>query len=187
MCELLQRVKHKKRESQNQATASRCVIARRCVTTDVGDKDSGRKVPRTDDCQEEQPKVKARKQDQDDVEDRRRATKAMHDAVSNQQAKRRRQDAAAKVEEDLSALYDADPQLPGKQGGTQAILERLTSESRGRPSSAIKACSPKPSMNSEGEQLASQMGKNLLRQGTAGRISKGEMHAINNILKVKPR
>ena len=187
MCELLQRVKHKKRESQNQATASRCVIARRCDTTDVGDKDSGRKVPRTDDCQEDQPKVKARKQDQDVVEDRRRATKAMHDAVSNQQAKRRRQDAAAKVEEDLSALYDDDPQLPGKQGGTQAILERLTSESRGRPSSAIKACSLKPSKNSEGEQLASQMGKNLLRQETAGRISKGEMHAINNILKGKPR
>ena len=112
------------------------------------------------------------KQDQDVVEDRRRATKAMRDAVSNQQAKRRRQDAAAKVAEDLSALYDGDPQLPGKQGGTQAILERLTPESRGWPSSAIKACSLKPSKNSEGEQLASQMGKNLLRQETVGRISK---------------
>ena len=139
------------------------------------------------DGQEEQPKMKARKHDQDEVATRRSAIRAMHEAVSSQQAKKRRQDAAAKVEDELSAIYEADPQLPGKQGGTQAILERLCSEARGRPSSAIATCSQKPCNNSKGEQLASQMGKNLLRQETAGRISKGEMHAINNILKGKPR
>jgi len=116
---------------------------------------------RPDDSQEEQPKMKARKQAQDESENRRSATRAMHEAVSSQQAKRRRQEAAAKVDEDRSAIYEADPQLPGKQGGTQAILERLCSESRGRPSSAIATSSQKPCNHSEGGQLARQKGKSV--------------------------
>ena len=111
----------------------------------------------------------------------------MHEAVSCQQAKKRRREDAAKVEEDLSAVYDPEPQLPGMQGSTQAILERLNAESRGRPTTAIDICSQKPDNNSRREQLAKQKGKNLLRQETAGRISKGELHAINNILIGKPR
>ena len=91
-----------------------------------------------------------------------------------------------KVDEDRSAIYEADPQLPGRQGGTQAILERLNSEARGRPSSAIATSNKAPSNNSKGELTVKQKGRNLLRQETAGRISKGELHAINNLLKVRP-
>ena len=178
MSNLLQRIKARKVEVQNQRPDE----AKTELQIGVVSKRS-----RPDDGQEEQPKMKARKQAQDESGNRRSATRAMHEAVSSQQAKRRRQEAAAKVDEDRSAIYEADPQLPGKQGGTQAILERLCSESRGRPSSAIATSSQKPCNNSEGEQLARQKGKNLLRQETAGRISKGEMHAINNILKGKSR
>ena len=131
------------------------------------------KRSRTDNGQEEHPKTKAGKQAHDEVLNRRNATRAMHEAVSCQQAKKRRQDAAAKVEDDLSAVYEPEPQLPGKQGGTQAILERLTADSRGRPTTAIDICSQKPGNNSQREQLARQKGKNLLKQDTAGRISKG--------------
>ena len=111
----------------------------------------------------------------------------MHEAVSCQQAKKRRKEEAAKVEDDLSAVFDPEPQLPGKRGGTQAILERLSAESHGHPTTAIDICSQKPVINSQREQLARQKGMNLLKQETAGRISKTEMHAINNILIGKPK
>jgi len=145
------------------------------------------KRQREDNGQQEQPKTKPRKQDHGESLNRSRATRAMHEAVSCQQAKKRRREDAAKVEEDLSAVYDPEPQLPGMQGSTKAILERLSAESRGRPTTAIDICSQKPDTNSRREQLAKQKGKNLLRQETAGRISKGELHAINNILIGKPR
>ena len=120
----------------------------------------------------------------------------MHEAVSNQRAKKRRQDAAAKAEDDLGAVYEVEPQLPGNQGGAQAILHRLWSESQGRPITAITTSSQESNLNSKGEQLASQKVRDptsgseprrLLSPETVGRIRKGELHAINNILNVKPR
>ena len=145
------------------------------------------KKQRYDDDHDEQIKKKTRMEVQDACYDRRSVTRTMQLAVNSQQAKKRRLEEAAKAEEDRSAIYEAYPTLPGKQGGTQAILTRLSSESSGRPSSAMnKFCQP-PCINSEGRQPAKQMGENLLTQDKAGRITKGELHAINNILNGKPR
>ena len=111
----------------------------------------------------------------------------MQQAVSSQHAIKRRREQATKDEEDRSAVYEAYPTLPGKLGGTKAIFDRLSSEALGRTCNAMNSSSQKPCTNSKGKQLAEQKGSNLLTQGTAGRITTGEMHAINNILKDKPQ
>jgi len=174
---ILQRIKARKVEVDNQRTDEAMIVPRSEIERKRISSDQGLEEPRM---------KKARRQAKDESEDRRSATRAMHEAVSMQQAKRRRQEAAMKVDEDRSAIYEADPQLPGRQGGTQAILERLNSEARGRPSSAIATSNKAPSKNSKGEVIVKQKGKHLLRQETAGRISEGELHAINNLLKVRP-
>ena len=47
-----------------------------------------------------------------------------------------------KVKDDgleADAIFDDDPQLPGRKGATQAILDRMKAESRGQTSAAVAA------------------------------------------------
>ena len=142
---------------------------------------------RHEDGSDEQIKKKARLEAQDVCHDRRSVTRTLQLDVNSQQMKKRRLEEAAKAEEDRSAIYEAYPTLPGKLGGTQAILTRLSSEASGRPSSAMNKFCQLPCTNSEGRRPAKQIGENLLTRDKAGRITKGELHAINNILNGKPR
>ena len=145
--------------------------------------------PSLDYCLTEQGKQKSRRLEADNPKtlSRRKATEAMQEAISNQRAKKRRHEVEAKAKEESEAIFESDPKLPGDEGGTQAILRRISCEAHGRVTTDVARQTFEACPNSTNDPLASQndLTGGLLTSTSATRISKGEMHAINNLLKAK--
>ena len=111
----------------------RIKLKEKSETATLGQEGSSQKV-RPADEHEEQAKPKTRKLCEEKAEatsirggsnnTRRSLTEAMREAVSNQQIKKRRSN---KADDEAEAVFEDKPKLPGEQGETHAILERLWS------------------------------------------------------------
>ena len=87
------------------------------------------------------------------------------------------------------AVYEDEPQLPGKQGETQAILGRLWSEARGQPITAMATCNDDANQNSKsiGTDKGSatvhgvRYATSQLNKGSA-KMTQREFNAVENLL-----
>ena len=90
------------------------------------------------------------------------------------------------VEAEAEAVFESEPQLPGRLGATQAILERLNSEAGGKASCMIEVAiknstEPKVDMGRATGQGVGDAAS-LLKHGSAKR-SRLEQVACDNLIK----